>query len=318
MGFLRNQYAKAPAERNFGILPTPPGYRERFEIARHSAPHILQADERRDTVLWPYLFRAFPQWTYGVQGTGDCVSWQNKHILDVLMAVLVHVKKQPFEIRAEVRQEAIYGFGRVEVFGKNYAGGAGMFGAAAAKAIRSLGTLHALNYAELGYDLRTYSGARAIEWGRTGVPDVLEPTASKHRAGEEILVTDAVMGGALIQQGYPLGYCGFTYWGRRRDAAGVGTQFSSGWHGMTITGVRYDPQTKQPSHFWVANTGHGNHVSGPVGPYAMPDRYAACGSWVPVRLVQPVLAAGDCFAHSFYEGFPLTHLPDYGTHERLG
>ncbi len=77
-----------------------------------------------------------------------------------------------------------------------------------------------------------------------------------------------------------------------------------------MTAVRWDGD--EPYAFWCANTGHGNHVSGPVGPFAVPDVYAQCGGWIPARLVDRLAAAGDCYAHSLVEGWPVLDLPDWG------
>ena len=312
--YLRNEYRKGD-KANFGVIPPPAADKHGYKLARLAVPHIIEADERKDAVLWPVLFKAFPGWRHGNQGTGDCVSWEWAHKLDVLMAVLVLLKKLPQEIVARTCSESIYALGRVEIYGKNYAGGAGMYGGGAAKAVLKLGTLHRLQYE--GHDLRKYSGSRAISWGRNGLPDELEPIAKEHRAGDSICVTDPIAAGALLQSGYPVGYCGSTSWGQQRGPDGIAIRHSRGSHGMCITGVRYD-DSNEPLAFWVANTGHGNHCSGPVGPIPVPVVYAECGSWVHVSKIRRVFAAGDCFAHSMYQGFPLQKIPDWGTSNVLG
>lgn len=312
--YLNQEMAKPVADRNFGLWYPPEGVKHEFKCGPCAVPHLMEADEKKDTGLWPFLFKAFPNWKWGIQGTGDCVSWEWKQKIDVLMAVLIYLKNMPYEARAETASESIYGFGRVEIFGRPDYGGAGMYGGGAAKAVTKYGTLHRMDYGG-GNDLTEYSGRRAVSWGRTGVPDELEPTAAEHRAGDSINVTGAVMAGALIQNGYPVGYCGRTTWGLSRDEDGIAARKTSGAHGMCITGVRY--KNGEPYAFWVANTGHGNHCSGPVGPIPMPEVYAQCGSWMPTRYCERVFQAGDCFAHSLYEGFPAQKLPDWGSFEYL-
>jgi hypothetical protein len=313
--YLTEQARTTDLDRNYGYWLPPGGVKVTSKVGAAAVPHVVAADEFKDTALWPLLFKAFPDWRHGLQGTGDCVSWMTKHNLDTLMAVQVFQKKLPQEIVAPVRQEAVYGFGRVELYGRPDHGGAGMYGGAAADAIVKFGTLHAMEYIDMAsrnYDLRKYSGKRAVSWGRTGVPDGLEPTAKGHRAKDKLVVTNAELAGQLIQQGYPVGYCGQSTWGITRGSDGIATRFSSGAHAMSITGVRY--QGSEPLCFWVANTGHGDHVTGSVGPIDVPAIYAECGSWMPVDRIERVLRAGDCYAQSVYEGFPLSEIPlDWGT-----
>ena len=38
----------------------------------------------------------------------------------------------------------------------------------------------------------------------------------------------------------PCQYCGYTSWGTLRGNDGIATRFSSGWHAITATGVRWD------------------------------------------------------------------------------
>jgi len=309
--FLRRQYARG-RRANFGYWLPPDGVRLESKIARTALPHILAADERRDTVLWPCLFNQWPDWTWGLQGTGDCVAWMVKHRLDVLLAVTIHSKLARIKVPAQVVQEAVYGFARVEHYGRPDYGGAGTYGSAAAHAIERFGILLRQPYE--GHDLTRYSGRRAIQWGRTGVPDELEPLAARHKAVDRVAVTDAETAGALVQAGYPVDYCGHTSWGTHRDQDGFARRFASGAHGVTITGVRYG---SRPG-FWVANTGHGHHVSGPVGPFPVPDVYAQCGSWVDWDRCERVFRAGDCFACSLVAGFPRMAVKDLGTQEYLG
>lgn len=315
-GYINRTYHKA-AERNeypnFGLWYPPEGVRPipGLRVGEAAVPTIMAADEAKDTILWPYLFKFFPTWRHGSQGTGDCVSWGWKHMLDVQMCVQMLLKRSPEEWVAALRQETIYGFGRVEIFGRPDRGGPGMYGGGAFKAVKRYGTLHELKYPT--YDLRRYSGSRAISWGRTGVPDALENKAAEHKVKDGVVVTSCRMAGALIQQGYAVTYCGGSYWGRTRNSQGVATRFSSGAHCMTMTGVRYDGRS-EPKYLWVANTGHGNHVSGPVGPFEMPSQYDQCGSWVPVNKIERVLNSGDSHSVSLYEGFKTRKLPDIGSH----
>jgi len=321
--FVKKIYEKAqkPSAKsggqiaNFGLWYPPEGVKPQphMRIGEIAVPDIMARDEKKDTALWPYLFQLVPGWMWGNQGTGDCVSWGWKHMLDILMIIEILLRGKPEMFKALIRQEAAYAFARVEINGRPDYGGPGTYSAAAFKGAKQFGTLHELDYSDRGgLDLRKYSGQRARTWGRTGVPDHMEPIAKEHRVKEGVTVTSSEMAGALIQNGYPLTYCGHTYWGRTRNSDGIATRHSSGAHCMTITGVRY--KNDRPWCFFVANTGHGNHCSGPKGPIDMPDVYAQQGAWVENRRIEPVLRRGDCHSVSVYEGFKARELPDIGSH----
>jgi hypothetical protein len=242
----------------------------------------------------------------------NCVSWGSGHLGDVILAVFALAGKVR-KPDALICRESIYGFGKCELFNSYRYHGMGMAGIDAMRAWEKYGTLYYSAYPEM--DLSAgYSGSRAKSWGEggNGVPDALEKYAVEHRCRDRVAVTDIQAAGALVQSGYAIQYCGYTTWGLSRDANGVANRFKSGAHCMTITGVRYDGKAA-PQYFWVANTGHGNHVSGPKGPFDVPDSYAACGAWMPAaRYIQPVLQQGDCFTTSFVEGWPLLKLTTFG------
>jgi hypothetical protein len=263
--------------------------------------------KRTDTLLTPYAL--YPTWTWGWQGTGDCVSWSGKHLGDVRRAVLRAaglIQKIPWQIR----QESLYGFGRVEIYGRPDRGGPGMYGGGLVKAYKRFGHLFCKQYAEA--DLRRYSGQRAKSWGRTGVPDALEKYAKEEAISDYVQVTDPLTAGLLIQSGIPVLHCGGRApWGTQRNSDGVAIRFSAAAHSMANTGVRWT-KAGDPKYFWIANTGHGNHVTGPVGPIKMPKSYSDCGSWVPASRVAKVLAQGDCYAIEVGENWKILDLEDFG------
>ena len=340
--FLRSQYARVgPPKRldelgrvhaagagaaNFGIaIPAlalaPPG-----ATVAEVAPHLLDA-EPRDAALWPTLFRLWPDWRWGIQPTGDCTRWMQQHLLDVLHAVLWH-NASIGRPEARVAGESIYATAKHELYGRYGYDGAGSTGWAVATAAVRYGFLLRKKYEVAGktYDLRfdhddRHTNTWSITWGdrdaaRVGLPDELEPLAAEHKARDRVLVETPEQSGKLIQAGYATQYCGYTYWAMQRGDDGMGTRFSAGWHALTATGVRWNPDGTVRA-LWIANTGHGDHVSGPVGPIDVPDVYAACGSWVPRRLLDRVYAAGDCHAHTFSDGWPIHALVDWQTHDYL-
>ena len=261
------------------------------------APHIL-AQERKDTALWPYLFRLWPDWKWGRQPTGDCTRWMKQHELDVLYACL-HAAGKIDAPDALVAGEAIYALGKCELVDSYRYHGAGATGWAVGKAVKELGHLWRKRYEVDGKSWDLSSETKySIEWGDRGrgLPDPLEPLAAENRAEDLVEAKTPEEAGLLVQAGYPVDYCGYTYWGVARGADGIGSRFDAGWHAMTATGVLWDGD--QVRALWIGNTGHGRHNSGETGPIPVPDVYAECGGWVPRRLLAPVYAAGDCYAHT--------------------
>jgi hypothetical protein len=314
--WLEDRYDQSGSARNFGIWTDAPRPAARPIAA--IAPHLLAQEERRDTALWPALFAAWPNWHWGIQPTGDCTRWMEQHLLDVLLANAwaAGTCRKP---DALVAGESIYGFAKCELENNYGYHGAGATGEAVAEACVKFGSLYRLTYAKDGQtcDLREESSL-AIEWGDRGrgVPDWLEPFAAEHRAKDRVAINSTVEMGLLVQAGYPCQYCGYTSWGTTRDSDGIAQRFSSGWHAITATGVRWN-SNGNPLAFWIANTGHGDHCDGPVGPFAVPAAYAECGSWVPTEKIAPVIRAGDCFATTLVEGWPILRLPDFATKEFL-
>jgi len=315
--WLEQVYNQPDAARNFGIWTEAP--QRPAQLLTQAAPHILDQGERRDTVLWPALFAAWPSWHWGLQPTGDCTRWMQQHLLDVLLANLWAAGK----IRkpdALVAGESIYGFAKCELANSYGYHGAGSTGYDVAEACVKFGALYRQRYQQDGHacDLREET-EYSVTWGDRGkgVPDWLEPFAAQHKAKDRVKIGSPTEMGLLVQAGYPCQYCGYTYWGTSRGQDGIAKRFSNGWHAITATGVRWNNKG-EPLAFWIANTGHGDHCDGPVGPLAVPDVYAECGSWVPVAKVAPVIEAGDCHTTTFVDGWPILQLPDWATKEYLG
>ena len=239
--YLEGLYESPDAERNFGVDFHEP-LRANRSLAT-AAPHILAAAKGVDAVLWPALFQVWPSWRWGLQGTGDCVSWGTAHLGDVNLALqfLAGKIRQP---DALIAQESIYGFGKTELANSYGRHRAGMAGQDAVEAWKQFGTLYRKPY-EVGgevIDLREYSGNRAVSWGENpastrGVPDDLEPFAAEHKAVDVIHVDSIETGAALLEAGYAWQYCGRSYWPTARTPEGYGSRFTSGAHCMTCVGV---------------------------------------------------------------------------------
>lgn len=282
-----------------------------------AAPH-LETLERRDTGLWAALFAIFPSWSWGRQLTGDCTRWGKQHGLDCGLATAA-INKLIAPPTSLVAGEVLYGAAKSNLpqdFRRKRAGSTSW---AISEAARRFGWVHRGQYQRPGTDEMidlSQETRYSVTWGErpgTGVPDWLLQFASRWRAVDRVQVTDTLEAGLLIQAGYAVDYAGTrAAWPRTRGADGIGVSFSASPHMMCLTGVRWN-RDGFPHSFWVANTGHGAHVTGPVGPIPVPEVYAACGGWVLARTVSPYLGN----AHTMITGWPQLTLPDWGASQYL-
>lgn len=260
------------------------------------------------TILYPFLLAIFPAWNYALQGRGDCMGWSAMHCVDVLMAVNIALLDRPERARALGCIEAQYGFMRVEVFGGDPDfGGDGASPSAAAESVLTCGTLHRLRYPQDGYDLTKYdaTGGRSGDWGRWGVPDVLEPIARTHPVQEVALVTDFETAVELIARGIPISNAHqYNPIWTHRDDQGFGDQAWHASHAMNYIGYRLG---RRPG-LLKTNTGHGNHVTGPMHPSDCPPQIAGCAAWEDADQANQVLRAQWSWAYSEYVGFPKRDL----------
>jgi hypothetical protein len=99
---------------------------------------------------------------------------------DILAACDIMLRGEAESYGGRTLEASVYAFSRVEVRGQRNLGGDGSYGGAAAKAVTRFGTLHyGIDYA--GQKFTDNSGRRETEWGRDGVPDVLEPFAAQRK-----------------------------------------------------------------------------------------------------------------------------------------
>lgn len=274
---------------------------------------VFTDDEKKDIILPLYLFKAFPKWLAGTQAIGDCMSWSCAHNIDILASVQVYLQQLAEDVQYQVCSEVMYGFMRVEVYGKPDYGGDGAYGGAAAKAVMQCGTLHRKIYnVGKGYDLTQYSGSRAKSYGRTGVPDELEPIAREHPVKTATMVTNFDDAAKFIMNGYPISNAAgsnYTFTGKR-DANGYGK--GPGYsHAMNYVGVRWSPRPA----LLKTNTGWEDTVTGPMWPDQINanSSLVGCAWWEDADYADKVLRDKDSFAYSQYNGFKKQKLPDFGT-----
>jgi hypothetical protein len=262
---------------------------------------VLAGDE--DVFLWRAVRKAaglppdrYPNVNQGP--VGSCVGAGNKHCVDVLQAVQIAAGA-----RAEwkpVSVEVIYAGSRVEVGGGRIRGD-GSVGAWAAKWLKDYGVVP---MEQVGpHDLSSYSPSRARSWGRTGVPDDLEPAARQHPVKGTALVKSWQDVDRAIRQGYPVAVCSDQGFSMDRDREGFADRQGRWAHCMAIVGTKGG---RRPGAFVLNSWGDNAHT----GP-RWPDDAPPAGFWADTDVIDRMVRQGDSFALSDVQGFPSRKLPDW-------
>lgn len=290
----------------FGYQPNPEA--TAAFVSTLAKPTLAQAgpdlvlDESKDVFLGNALMAVNPGWKRGSQQIGSCVGWGFALSVDVLAACDVVLRNEPESYGGDTLAASVYGFSRVEVRGGPNYGGDGSYGGAAAKAVTKYGTL------QLGqkYGTQTFTdqtGTREKAWGRTGVPDELEPYAKQHKVANVTLVRTFEEAAKAIQNGYPVAVCsgqGFSM--TLRD--GYLSPMGSWAHCMMFMGVRWKPYPA----LYCANS-WGNCYTG-TPDKTLPAPFQFSGGYVKAATCTGMLSGEDSFALAGFEGFKARQLPD--------
>lgn len=242
--------------------------------------------------------------SYAAQQLGDCVGFMGGRITDIVTCVEIALKGERERWVAPASSEAAYALSRVEIGGGQLGNSDGSTGGWMAKALKQYGALLRLVY-EVGgetFDLREYSGKLAKSWGRTGLPDVLEPTAKEHPFRTVSLVDTYEEARDAIANGYPVGPCSMQgFEGATRDKDGFIKPSGSWAHAMVFGGVWDDE--KRPGLLLDNKSWTDGWVKGPL-----PDDIPEGTAWVDAEVCDGMLRQKDSFAYSQYEGYPAQDL----------
>lgn len=238
----------------------------------------------------------------------SCVGQAVAGAVDFLAAVEINLhggRAPPAQCDASV----VYGLSRQEI-GNSGIGGGGSHNGWACEGLQKYGAVAALNYPFLGIDLREFDAARAIEYGRTGCPDALEPIAKLHPVREYIQIKswqelcDALHAGCPVVVGSPQGFGSKN--GAKRDADGFLNPprrlfFKSVWrHSMLIIG--YSDEGRRGA--LILNSWGPTWISGPHRIDGSPE-----GSFFADKsIVEGMIARGDTYAVRGFEGYPSYQL----------
>ncbi len=245
------------------------------------------------------LYRAYKdaigkdQPEYPAQQLGDCVSFGHAHGNDLLQAIEISLGENA--LWQETDTEFIYGESRK--VGGMLGGGDGSYGAAAVKAMTTVGMV---SRAMLGTE-GAYAGARAKSWGRTGPPSDVETKAGPFKLGNAALVNTWADLIAAITNGYPVTICSNQGFTMSRDTQGF-CRASGHWgHCMLIGGIRFDREGACILQSWGSDT--------PSGPLALGQ--PTFSFWAERRVIESILRAGDSWALSKAPDFAPRPLPPH-------
>jgi hypothetical protein len=269
----------------------------------------LRGTAERDVLFWEFERKVLGALLPAHRQTvGDCVShgW-GRGVQDLLLIQAADPTRRE-EWEGEVATEPIYGGARVEIGGGRL-GGDGAVGAWAAKWVQNYGVLLRKKYGPV--DLSEYSGERARDWGRKGVPDELEPLAKQHPVRTVSLVTGAESGREALANGFPVPVCSNQGFSTVRDASGFCRPQGTWSHCMLARGtcrvkgpLGGRPAVPLQQSWGESPTGNnkvtlesGREVELPQGVFL-----------VELDVFDRMLRGGDSFALSEFAGFPRRDL----------
>lgn len=262
--------------------------------------------------LWKYLDRALGGFVPHHQKIGDCVGQSYALATEILAATQIYHRGYAERWEGKVSTETVYAGSRYEIGYKEYGStevlkGDGSFGLWCAEFVRDYGVLMRKQYLNGKYDLSKYDPKLAKAWGRTGVPDELEPTVKKHPVRSIALVKSYKDVRDAIANGYPVVFCSSIGFGKcskhnvgGRDSQGFLVECGQWYHAMT--GVAVDDKADRKGVL-IQNSWGTDWVGGPKR-HGQPD-----GSfWVDAATIDKMCQQGDSFAISGFIGFPATQV----------
>jgi hypothetical protein len=225
---------------------------------------------------------------------GDCTSHGAKHAIERTLGRQL-ARGPPGQFKT-LSPEFIYGTGRVWIAKGAFGPGDGCSGAAIARGCRDIGVIP-----QDTPGIGPYNGRRAKEWGAKGPPDALREIAAKHRVKTVSLlrtpddVRDAVCNGFGVTVASSWGTTNDSM--RTQDGRIVARRKGRWMHQMCIDG--YDGSSPSGKQYW--------HVTNSWGPDAHPapiDGSPPGGFWIERPDLEFMLAPGDTWAFSEFDGFP--------------
>ena len=283
-----------------------------FQIVDANGDAVNQDNAKQNVRLWLLEDLAngsrLPQIA---QLTGDCTSWGAANAIHATQAAQI-AAGTPASFQ-RIFPPWIYGAGRVWVWKTRVVGplpAEGCSGAAVAQAAKDFGVLTWADAEAAGFK---YSGQLADDWGRNGPPASLKEIAAKHKVKTVANVQSIEQVRDAICNGY--GVTEASLWGNPKkiyhtqDGRIVGKRSGVWGHQMCIDG--YDGSVPGKVYFHIQNSWYPESHPSPI------DGSPVCGFWVESDEIEYMLAAGDCWAYSDFEGFPARDLQLFSQKKEL-
>lgn len=232
---------------------------------------------------------------YNQGSVGSCVSFGTAYACETSLCMAIFewdraTRGPPPEFRTFAR-EVIYGGSRVEVGGGRIRGD-GSVGAWAARFVNEWGNLPRGVYGR--YDLTRYSESICREFGRSGVPNELEPECKKYPVQNVTQILNATEARKALANGYGIAVCSGQGFSMQRDRDGFCRPQGSWAHCMAIDGYQSERRG-----FHIRNSWGDNAHTGPVGK----GNPSTAGFWADEAVVDRMLREGDSWAFSGVGGF---------------
>lgn len=267
----------------------------------------LELDTGRDVFLGQYLLKCDSTWKRGRQVVGSCCGWGWGLAVDILACCDALLRNEPEVYGGRVLEASIYGPSRVEIRGGGKNNGTdGSYGAACAKAVTKIGTLHyGIDYGN-GHKFTQNSGTLERAWGRDGMPDELEPFAAEHKVSSVAQVGGFEDCAKALQSGYPTALTsmmGFSMTLRE----GYMTPMGQWPHCQMAAGLRWNPEPA----ILVVNS-WGDCYDGTYDTL-LPPQFQKSAGWVRAKDFDRMIGGSDSdsFALSGYTGFSPRTLPNW-------
>jgi hypothetical protein len=285
-----------PDHRLFGWVPDHP-CRPMVQLSIPTlacAGPYLAANPAKSVLLykvWKEVFSDYPD--YPAQQIGDCESFGHGHAHDLLQTVEAYLRDLDASSIGRTCTEAFYAAGREA--GSMLGFGDGCYGSAMLKAAQTIGVLR---YADLPSDQQVYSGRRAKQWGRTGLPSDLKAIAAGRKLqGAMLTSTDDMI--AALQAGHPCAISTAHGFSMTRDKQGF-CRLQGRWgHCMMVAGYRHDRPGGLVLQSWGKDT--------PSGPLDLDQ--PTYSFWADMADLEKIIAEGDSTTLSSTPGFAPKKLP---------
>jgi len=273
---------------------------------------IMEADDDRDVDLCDiYKEVTGLEWDDTDQNpNGTCVGHGNKKAVTMEIACQVKAGLCSWP-GADAAIEPIYGGMRFEIGAKKHGsnlnrGGDGGVGTWAAEWLLEYGVLFMQQYGSI--DLTNYDKQRVLQWGRSGVPDELEPVARQKPLKQALLMDDEQQCWSMIGQLRPLVHCSNQGFSMRRNSNGT-CDANDTWPHCSIWDGRFTLQdgtkTLRYGNSWNGGRHRRGYLGDPIvvqGKYG-PIKLSGCQFLVPLRVVGNMCRSGrETFAFIGVDG----------------